>query len=209
MKRYLLAASAALVLVACHKTADTAAASDTGAASSTITDTPSTAAPDGTTASTAAASAPALASAPAGPDFVATAAASDMYEIQAAKIAQKRSMNADIKDFAKMMVADHTKSTALVKKAIADSGRTDLAPPAALPDDRKAMIDALDKASDADFDKTYVDQQVAAHKDALSLMTGYSMSGDVPQLKDAAGKIAPTVQMHLDRITAIQASLPK
>jgi putative membrane protein len=209
MKRYLLAAGAALLLVACHKNAAAPTASDVAAASSAVTDTPSTAAPDGTTASTAAASAPALASAPAGPDFVTTAAASDMYEIQAAKIAQKRSKNADIKDFAKMMVTDHTKSTAMVKKAIAASGRADLKPPASLPDDKKAMIDALNKASDADFDKTYADQQVMAHKDALALMTGYSMSGDVPQLKDAAGQIAPTVQMHLDKITTIEASLAK
>jgi putative membrane protein len=207
MKRYLLAASAALVLVACHKQADTSAvtASDASAASSAVTDTASTAAPDGTPNASAAAAA----AAPAGPEFVAKAAASDMYEIQAAKIAQTRSKNADIKAFAKMMVMDHTKSTASIKRAIVQSGHTDLSPPADLPDDKKAMIDALNKASDADFDKTYVDQQVMAHNDALALMTAYSMSGDVAQLKDAAGAIVPTVQGHLDKITAIQASMAK
>jgi putative membrane protein len=69
------------------------------------------------------------------------------------------------------------------------------------------LIDALNKASAADFDKTYVDQQVMVHQDALMLMTAYSMSGDTPQLKDAAGMIAPVVQMHLDKIMSIQASL--
>jgi putative membrane protein len=206
MKRYLLAASAALVLVACHKQADTTtvAVSDTAAASSAVTDLASTAAPDGTPNSTAAA-----ASAPAGPQFVTMAAASDMYEIQAAKIAQKRSKNADIKAFAKMMVMDHTKSTAAIKRAIVESGHSDLTPPTALPADKMALIDALNSASDADFDKIYVDQQVMAHKDALSLMTAYSTSGDVAQLKGAAGAIVPTVQAHLDKITAIQAGLAK
>jgi putative membrane protein len=201
MKRYLLVAAAAMALAACHKTAETAAApSDATAASSAVTDSASSAASD-------AASSAAAATVPAAPDFVAMAAASDMYEIQAAKIAQKRSKTPDVKDFAKMMVTDHTKSTAMIKKAVADAGRTDIMPPTALPDDKKAMIDALNAASDADFDKTYVDQQVTAHKDALALMTSYATSGDVPQLKDAAGKIAPVVQMHLDKITSIQAGL--
>ena len=199
MKRYILLATAALALAACQKKADTTAtaASDAsaGAASSAASD------------ATAAASAPAAANAPAAPDFVTMAAASDMYEIQAAKIAQKRSKNADVKAFAQMMVQDHTKSTAMIKKAVADSGRKDIMPPATLPPDKQGMIDALDKASDADFDKTYVDQQVMAHMEALMLMQGYAASGDTPQLKDAAGMIAPVVQMHLDKITMIQMGL--
>jgi putative membrane protein len=198
MKRYLLAASAALVLVGCHKSADTTAQSDATAASSVASD-----------AVGAPASSAAAAATPAAPEFVAMAAASDMYEIQAAKIAEKRSKTADIKAFAKMMVTDHTKSTAMVKKAVADSGRTDIMPPTALPADKQALIDALNQASDADFDKTYVDQQVTAHKDALALMTGYAMSGDTPALKDAAGKIVPVVRMHLDKITSLQAAMAK
>jgi putative membrane protein len=207
MNRYLLVASAALVLVACQKNANTAstAASDTSAASDTLTSTASTAAPDGTSASSAAAQA--AASAPAAPDFVAMAAASDMYEIQAAKIAQKRAKNADLKAFAKMMVADHTKSTAMVKKAVADSGRKDIMPPTALPADKQALIDALNQASAADFDKLYAAQQVMAHTDALNLMQSYAMNGDTPQLKDAAGMILPVVQMHLAKITMIQMAL--
>ena len=206
MKRMLIAATAVLALAACHKKIDATAASDTAAASDTSTSTPSTTAPDGTALSSAA---PAVASAPAGPDFVAMAAASDMYEVQAAKIAQKRSKNADVKAFAAMMITDHGKSTAMVKKAVADSGRTDITPPTVLPADKQTMIDALNSAAAGDFDKTYVEQQVMAHKDALALMQGYAASGDTPQLKDAAGKIAPVVQMHLDHITMIQNDMAK
>jgi putative membrane protein len=207
MKRILIAATAVLALAACNKNANNAstAASDT-AASDTLTSTPSTTAPDGTPASSAA---PAAASAPAGPDFVMMAAASDMYEVQAARIAQKRSKKADVKAFAAMMITDHGKSTAMIKKAVADSGRTDIMPPKALPADKQTMLDALNSASAADFDKTYVEQQVMAHRDALALMQGYASGGDTPQLKDAAGMIAPVVQMHLDHITMIQGGMAK
>jgi putative membrane protein len=199
MKHALVAGLAVLTLAACSKKTDSAAAASDAAANSQ-------AAPASDAAAT---SAPPAATAPAAPDFVAMAAASDMYEIQAAKIAEKKSKNADVKAFAAMMVTDHGKSTAMIKKAVADSGRKDITPPASLPDDKKALIDALKAASATDFNKTYVDQQVTAHKDALALMQGYAASGDVPQLKDAAGMIVPVVQMHLDHITMIQSSLIK
>jgi putative membrane protein len=205
MNRHILAVgAAALALAACQKQAASTAANDTAVSTA---DAASSTPPDSTAVSSATA-VPAAAPAPAAADFVAMAATSDMYEIQAAKIAEKRSKNADVKAFAKMMIADHSKSTAMVKKAVAASGKP-ITPPTDLPADKKAMLDALNSASAADFDKTYVDQQVTAHKDALAFMTGYSMSGDTPQLKDAAGMIAPTVQMHLDKITAIQAGLSK
>ncbi len=181
---------AALALAACQKKADTVAG-DT-ASSDAI-------APASDTAVAAAPAAPSAA------DFVTKAAASDMYEVQAAKIAEKRSKNAEVISFAKMMVTDHTKSTELVKKAIADSGRTDLAPPTDLPADKKSLIDALNGASAGDFDKTYLDQQTMAHQDALMLMTAESQVGDVPQLKDAAGQILPVVQMHVDMLSKMAA----
>ena len=198
MKRVLFAAGcAALALAACQKKSDTVAPSDLTASSDAVSSAPASDA-----AASTAAAAPA---APSASDFVMKAAASDMYEVQAAKIAEKRSKTADVVSFAKMMVTDHTKSTAMVKKAIADSGRTDLAPPAELPADKKTMIDALNSAPAGDFDKTYLDQQTMAHQDALALMTAESQSGDVPQLKDAAGMILPVVQMHVDMLAKLSA----
>ena len=66
MKRYLLAASAVLVLAGCQKKVDTTKQPlDASAASSAVTDTPSTAAPDGTPLSDAAPPLPASGAAPA------------------------------------------------------------------------------------------------------------------------------------------------
>lgn len=202
MNRTLLTAvCAALALAACQKQSQTTAASDTVASSDVAAAAPASDA----AAAASSAAAPASATAPSAADFVTMAAASDMYEIQAAKIAEKRSKNPDVIAFAKRMITDHTKSTQMVKKAIADSGRTDLKPPSELPADKKAMIEALNNASAADFDKTYLDQQTMAHQEALALMMAESQSGDVPQLKDAAGMILPVVQMHIDMLSKISA----
>jgi putative membrane protein len=197
------AAVAALTLAACNKPADTPtdpAAQNTNAASAAVDK-----AQDATGAAVGAASANTL-----GPHdtaaFVSNASQSDMYEIEAAKTAQARTKNPDIKAFAKMMVADHTATMKAMGPLATAAGQT---PADKLDQRRQGFIDNLKTASDADFDKTYVDQQVAAHKEALDLMTGYAKDGSDAGLKDGAAKTAPKVQMHLDKVTAMQAAMKK
>ena len=214
MKHALLlsaAAVAALSLAACNKPASTTADNAASATSNAASDAASTTgaavnkAEDATGAAVGVTSATTLGSHDTAA-FVSNASQSDMYEIQAAQIAEKRSKNPEIKAFAKMMIKDHTASTKAMTPLVAAAGQS---PAAKLDDRRQGFIDNLNKASDADFDKTYVDQQVAAHKEALDLMNGYAKDGSDAGLKGGAAKIAPTVQMHLDKITAIQASLKK
>jgi putative membrane protein len=210
MRRYLLVVSAVALLGACHKNTNDAAASDASAAAASDQMAQSSAAAAASSASDAAASATTTAAnapAMAASDFVTGAAASDMYEVQAAKIALQRSHNADVKMFAHMMIKDHTASTKALKAAIAASGRTDLAPPAALPADKQAMIDDLNKAAPADFDAAYMKQQTDAHEATLDLMNGYAAGGDVDAIKAFAGQTAPVVQTHLDKAKSIQGGL--
>jgi putative membrane protein len=121
-------------------------------------------------------------------------------------MAEKKAMSPDVKSFAAMMIKDHTKSTADLKAAIAKSGQS-LTLPAALPADLQGKVDDLSKTSGADFDKTYITQQVDAHTTALGVMQGYAMGGDVPALKDFAGATSKVVQGHLDMANKLQASM--
>lgn len=141
------------------------------------------------------------------PDFVAKAAASDMFEVAAAKVAIAKSSNADVKAFAHMMETAHTATTKALKAAIKDSGRTDLVPPAALPTDLQNKLDDLNKADAASFDKTYIGQQVDAHQAALDLMQRYAKDGDVAQIKAFAADTAPHVQEHLTKAKGIKDAL--
>ena len=192
------AAVAALSLAACNKPASTTAA-DTGAAAGAAV----SKAEDATGAAVGATSAAALGSHDTAA-FVSNASQSDMYEIKAAQLAETRSKNPDIKAFAKMMVKDHTATSKALGPLATAAGQT---PAAKLDNRRQGFLDNLTKASDADFDKTYIDQQVAAHEEALSLMQGYGKDGSDAGLKAAANDTAPKVQMHLDKAKAIQAKL--
>lgn len=196
---------AALSLGACSKPASTTADNASSAASDAASSTGAAVnkAEDATGAAVGATSASTMGSVDTGA-FVSNASQSDMYEIQAAGIAQKRSKNPDVKAFAKMMAADHTAMSKSMQPLIAAAGQ---APATALDNRRSGFIDHLNQASDADFDKTYIDQQVAGHHEALDLMKGYGDRGSDAGLKAAAAKAVDKVQAHLDKARAIQAKL--
>ena len=194
------AAVAALSLAACNKPATTDTATNTTPVGAAIDK-----AQDATGAAVGAASASTVGSHDTAA-FVSNASQSDMYEVQAAGIARMRSKTASIKAFAKMMVADHTTTSKTMVPLAAAAGQT---PADKLDQRRQGFIDNLKSASDADFDKTYIDQQVAAHEEALTLMQGYAGDGSDAGLKAAAAMTTPKVQMHLDRIKAMRASMTK
>ena len=192
MTRHLLiagAAVAALLLAACGQKTETKGAATPAEQAAT---------PDANPAATVVTPSNEAAA----PDFVAKAGASDMFEVDAAKLAQTKAKIPEVKKFAADMIAAHTKSTAGLKKAIADSGQTTLAPPAALPKDLQDKLTDLGKADN--FDKAYMDNQVDAHQAALDVMQRYAQDGDVPAIKAFAAATAPVVQQHLDMARKIR-----
>lgn len=140
------------------------------------------------------------------PVFVGKAAASDMFEIQAARLAEQRAKAPAVKAFAATMIKDHTKSTDDLKAAITASGQS-LMLPTALSQDQQDALDDLNKASPDDFDKKYMGQQVDAHQDALNLLQRYAQDGDVAQIRSFAAATAPIVQQHLDKAKAVRDAL--
>jgi putative membrane protein len=127
--------------------------------------------------------------------FMAAAGASDFYEIQSSKLALDKSQNVSVKDFANMMITDHTKTTQAVKDAAAKAGLT--APEPALTPEQQAMIDKLQPLSGHEFDVAYAEQQLPTHQQALLLMTNYAANGDTPALQEAARTAIPIIEHHL------------
>lgn len=140
---------------------------------------------------------------PTGQAFADKAAKSDAFEIAAAKLAKTHSDSAGVKKFASAMIEGHTASTAKIKAAAAKA-KPAIKPDATLTSDQQSTLDDLGKLKGSDFDKAYIDNQISAHEDALSLMKSYADKGDTPSLKTAAGEIAPVVQKHLDMAKALQ-----
>ena len=134
---------------------------------------------------------------PAPAQYVARAGASDKFEIEESRLAERRSHNPHVVAFAREMVRDHTKSTA---KVVAAATRTmgHAPPPAMLEDHQRDNLRDLRAAPPRDFDRVFVRQQADSHKEALDLQRNYADNGTDPALKHAATEIVPVVQRHLD-----------
>jgi putative membrane protein len=133
--------------------------------------------------------------------FVENAAIGDMYEIAAGRLALQRARNDHVRHMAGMMIVDHTTSTHHLQAALHRG-------PPAEPDTRRAtMLKHLQDAPDDDFDTTYVDQQVLAHEETVSLMRSYSEGGDNPQLRSLALSTLPVVERHLQKMKELRAAL--
>lgn len=138
-------------------------------------------------------------------EFVTQAAASDLFEIETSRLAAEQAEDPKVKQFAQMLVADHTKSTNELKTIAASLQPAVTVAPTLRPD-MQSKLDALKEAKGADFDRLYMSQQVPAHQEALTLHRGFADAGQEPQLKTFATKTADVVQKHL---TEAQAIAPK
>ncbi|QKS02132.1 DUF4142 domain-containing protein [Sphingomonas sp. CL5.1] len=139
-----------------------------------------------------------IAAAPAtGQGFANAAAASDAFEIATSKLALTASRSAAIKRFAQKMIDAHTGSTAKLKTAAA-SASPPITPDPTLSPDQQQKLDGLKAVTGSDFDKAYVNAQVAGHQAALDALNAYSATGDVAPLKTFATGLIPTVTAHLN-----------
>ena len=134
--------------------------------------------------------------------FTEAAAISDMYEVEAAKIALARSQRADVKAFAQKMLDAHTGTTTELK-GIITAEKINVTLPTALDDRRKGMIDNLTGASAADFDGRYIDQQEMAHNEASTLFKNYADNGDSAALKQFAATTLAAINQHLGEARAL------
>src|SRR5689334_7520847 len=109
--------------------------------------------------------------------FYKKAAQAGMAEVQEGQMAQQKATDPAVKDFAAMMVKDHSEANSKLEK-IATSKNIDL------PKGPGVMNSAKEKKADmksgGSFDKDYVKQQVKAHEDTVALLQKEIDSGKDP-----------------------------
>ena len=128
-------------------------------------------------------------------EYVTTAGASDLYEIQSSRIVLESTTNPAIRDYAKMMISHHSKTTADVKAAARQS-RLPPMPPKLMPAQAE-LIAELTAETGATRDAAYVAQQRASHGQALAVQKAYAAEGSAPALRRAATGIVPVVESHI------------
>jgi len=129
--------------------------------------------------------------------FATTAASSDMFEITSSSLARERATSEAVRDFANMMIADHTQASSELAAAAETAG---VALPGGMIDKHAAQVETLKGLQGAEFDAAYIEAQTAAHEEALALMEGYAESGDNEALKAHAQKTAPIIERHAEHV---------
>ena len=130
-------------------------------------------------------------------EFAQEAAMSDLYEVEAGKIASAKGETDVVKEFGQHMVEAHTKTIAELKGVVqAENIKVEL--PAALDEKHQLMIDDLNAAHEGEFDKTYARQQIKAHETVVDLFAKYADKGDDAVVKAFAAKTLPEIKQHLE-----------
>lgn len=135
--------------------------------------------------------------------FVHTALAGNLYEIEAARIALQRSGSDAVRGLAQAMLTDHQALGAKVRHALPELEGVDPVE-AKLDGRREDMLDNLREAPRAGFDQRYLDQQLAAHREALTLFRGYAECGGNAELKGLAAAAAPILETQLEHVIGLR-----
>jgi putative membrane protein len=139
-------------------------------------------------------------------DFVTKAAQGNSAEIELGKMVAAKTKDPSVKQFAQMMVKDHT--TALNQlQELAQSKNLNLNDN--LPDDAKSLQQKLSSDTGKQFDKDYMDGMVQDHQKDVQEFTDQSQNAKDPDVKQWASKTLPVLQKHLQQAQQIDAKLNK
>jgi putative membrane protein len=135
--------------------------------------------------------------------FYKTLAQGGIAEVEAGKLAQQKGADPKVKDFGAMMVKDHSAANEQLKALAAGKG-IDL--PGSSSTSQMAAKAKLEVLSGGTFDKSYVEDQVKAHRETVELLKKEIATGQDPDAKAFAQKVLPTVESHLRAINQIAAA---
>ena len=150
------------------------------------------------------------AAAPTDPQIAMIAVTADTIDIDAGKLAAEKTTNPKVKEFADLMVRDHTsvnqQATALAQKLNLTPEESPTSRGLKTEADREAS--KLKGMSGAAFDKAYVDNEVAYHEKVLGAvdktLIPNAKNGELKSLLESA---RPIFVSHLNHAKELQSSL--
>jgi putative membrane protein len=149
---------------------------------------------------------------PTDPQIAAIVVTANQVDIDAGKLAVSRTKSKDVSKFAQQMVTDHggvnKQATALVTKLKVKPEPNDTS--RSLQKGGDENLAKLKMLNGAEFDKAYVDHEVAYHQAVLDAIDKTLVpSATNAELKDLLVKVRPAFVAHLDHARHLQSALGK
>ncbi|MGI9102446.1 MAG: DUF4142 domain-containing protein [Terriglobales bacterium] len=132
--------------------------------------------------------------------FVMKAAQGGQAEVELGQLAEQKSQDPKVKEFAKRMVNDHSQANQKLQ-SIAGSKGINL--PSSADKKEKAEKDRLSKLSGEQFDRAYMEHMVRDHKKDVAEFQHEATSTQDPDIKSFASGTLPTLQDHLKQAESI------
>ena len=146
------------------------------------------------------------------PEIASVAVTADQIDIEYAAIAKEKSQNADVLKFAETMAKDHQSVNDQAVALATKLGVTpqDNATTQSLISGAATTKEMLNSKTGADFDKAYIDNEVAYHKAAMGVVE-YTLIPDAtnPELKSLLQTALPIFKQHLAHAEMIQKQFSK
>jgi len=136
--------------------------------------------------------------------FVEKAAVGGLAEVNMGKMALEKGSSDQVKQFGARMVEDHSKANDELKQIASSKGIT---LPTDLDAKHKAKMDKMQKLSGAQFDRAYMDDMVADHKQDVAEFKKEASSGKDSDVKAFAAKTLPTLEDHLKMAQSTDAAV--
>jgi putative membrane protein len=127
--------------------------------------------------------------------FVDFAAQTDMLEANLGQFAGQNAARQDIKDYAQMLVTDHTND---YNQLTAVATKNNLTVPKGLDPEHEKMAAALEKLKGGAFETRYIQEMISGHTKAIAKYKWESENGTNADLKAYATQALPVLQKHLD-----------
>ena len=139
--------------------------------------------------------------------FISQAAQNGHAEIDTSKLALEKASDPKVKEFAKMMIEDHTKANEELKALASSKGVEAPDDPSLLQRGKSKLM--LSTADGADFDRRYAESMgVDAHKETIELFEKAAGSAEDADVKAFAKKTLPKLQEHLKMAQQLVKGLP-
>jgi putative membrane protein len=125
--------------------------------------------------------------------FIQKATASGMFEVESARLALTRQLSEDQRRVAQKILDDHSRANTELRTLASEKGIT-LA--SGLDERYGAKIAALRQLQGDDFQKSFHEAQIEAHKDAIRDFRTAATDAKDPELRAWAIKTLPTLEQH-------------
>lgn len=130
-------------------------------------------------------------------NFMMTAAQGGMAEVQMAQLALQKSSNQKVRDFAQMMVKDHSDLNAKLMPMATQMG---VSLPTRMSAADQSALSRLSRQSGSSFDRSYLASQKAAHSKTLALFQDAGAQADDVNLRNFFAQNAATISTHLEML---------